>query len=69
MQPLAADRYPSLRICSYTCALRIKRDHRRDLLVWGKPLYSLEDRANGNLLEMGARPVRLGSGLALPWKQ
>lgn len=41
----------------------------RDLLVRGKPLYSLEDRANGNLQEMGARPVRLGSGLALPWKQ
>ncbi len=39
----------------------------RELLEWGKPLYTLEDRANGNLFEMGARPLRLAPGVPLPW--
>jgi predicted Rossmann fold nucleotide-binding protein DprA/Smf involved in DNA uptake len=39
----------------------------RELLEVGVPLYTLEDRANENLLRMGARPVRLGQGVPLPW--
>ena len=41
----------------------------RELLARGKTAYTLEDRANGTLLGMGARPVRLGQGLPLPWER
>ena len=39
-----------------------------ELLGRGKAVYALEDRANGSLLEMGARPVRLAQGVPLPWE-
>lgn len=29
----------------------------RELLVWGKPLYTLESDANANLITLGARPM------------
>ena len=41
----------------------------RELLDQGRRVYTLEDRANGALLGMGARSVRLGQGAPLPWER
>lgn len=39
-----------------------------DILAWGKPLYTLEDPANSNLVGMGAIPLRMRGGEPLPWR-